>query len=306
MPCYHQKCAHVAGVKANGKLLIDMGLPKKSGQRAFLFNCGHCIGCQKMRSQSWAYRMECQQIYYDKSCFITLTYSDKYRPQYGSVTREDVQVFLRSLRYYYPQADLKYYMTAEYGENGTERCHYHGLLFGVDFEDDRELIYKTNGIPHYHSPQLTKIWANGHAELGELTAASAAYCVQYCNKKLGGQRHWRDYETTDIYTGEIIKREPEFALMSQGLGKPFYQDFKNDIFPSDVCVTKSKKRIAVPTYFDKMYALENPDEYEKIKAARIERSLAPHLDKTHARLIVREKCAHLKIKQQSNKGALRQ
>ena len=57
--------------------------------------CGHCIACRIARSREWASRIIHEMVYYEKTCFLTLTYNDENKPQDGSIKKEDLPKVLQ-------------------------------------------------------------------------------------------------------------------------------------------------------------------------------------------------------------------
>lgn len=78
----------------------------------------------------------------------------------------------------------------------------------------------------------------------ELTFESAAYAARYITKKISGPEADTHYNVIDLETGEVYSSKiPEFIDMSRrpGIGKPFYEKFKTDIFPSDEVILRGIK-----------------------------------------------------------------
>ena len=231
--------------------------------------CGQCIGCRLDYSRSWAVRCMHELQLHDESSFLTFTYDDANVP-WSSVTGEqilvkkDMQDFWKLLRYYFPDKKFSYLCAGEYGEE-THRPHYHALLFGKDFHEDRYL-YKQNfrGENYYISPTLTEIWNKGHVIIGDVTFDSAAYVSRYVMKKVKGK------DSADYYYGV----QPEFLTCSTkpAIGLEWYKKYKTDIYPYDECVINSNgkiRRMKPPRYYDKQLEKENPALMQEIKERRI-------------------------------------
>ena len=101
----------------------------------------------------------------------------------------------------------------------------------------------------------------------------------------------KPYERLHVITGEIITIQPEYVTMSlkPGIGKPWYDEFKADCYPSDFITHKGKK-FRVPSYYDKLYEREEPEALQAIKARRTTQAEKWTDDQTTARLAVREQC----------------
>lgn len=132
------------------------------------------------------------------SCFLTLTYADEHLPYGGSLSREHLRNFFKREVYY--GGPVRYYACGEYGDR-TQRAHYHAALFGRDFG------YGMVKLPS---------WTLGHAFSARLELASMAYIAAYINnrRRKGG----RTVDVVDPETGEVFKRESEFAVSSMRPG----------------------------------------------------------------------------------------
>ena len=109
----------------------------------------------------------------------------------------------------------------------------------------------------------------------------------------------------DPETGELHEVEPEFTTMSRrpGIGKGWYELYKGDAYPSDFIVVRGKSQ-RPPVFYDRMYELEDPEEYERIRRARVQKGYKGKEDQTPERLEVRERCAHARndLKRRSYEG----
>lgn len=218
--------------------------------------------------------MICESQMYDENSFITLTYNEENLPPDGSLSRIELQKFMKRLRKKIEPKKIRFYGCGEYGSN-TKRPHYHVCVFGHDFPD-KEIIraqsYKFTGQGkratkgHISSLYTSKvleqdIWKKGFVTVGELNFKTAGYVARYVTKKITGPPAKKHY-------GE---KEPEFALMSRmpGIGKPWIEKYKYDIYPKDYFhVNGHKQRPA--KYFDTFLEKDDPELYKKIKEKRIE------------------------------------
>lgn len=180
---------------------------------------------------------------------------------------------------------MRYYHCGEYGEK-LGRPHYHALIFGHDFPDKYVWQIRGNQI-YYRSPSLEKIWKRGMIIIGEVTFESAAYVARYMMKKLKGSN---TLEHLDHYGG----RQEEYATMSRGrgedrgIGYKWFKKYYKDVYPKDFITIRSGVKCRPPTYYDKLYALTHPKQFDKIQIERRRRACAPNPDNTSARLKVRE------------------
>jgi hypothetical protein len=237
--------------------------------------CGKCIGCRLERSRQWAIRCVHEAKLHDQNCSITLTYDDEHLPADGSINTRDYQLFFKRLRK--RGIKFRYFICGEYGEN-LGRPHYHACIFGFDFPDKK--LFKTSKTGHrlYISEVLTETWNMGHALIGDLTFESAAYVARYITKKINGD------DADEHYQG----KKPEFITMSRrpGIGKGFFEKYKDDIFPNDFVVLNGKKMLP-PKFYE---TIHDPFEMDDIKERRAKQRVKYHPDKTIQRLQVRENC----------------
>ena len=99
---------------------------------------------------------------------------------------------------------------------------------------------------------------------------SAGYVARYCMKKVKGDAALEYYCTgVDQDTGEMFFRRPEYSTMSrrEAIGKRFYEQFFNDIYPHGFFYVDGK-RVLSPKYYDKLFAKDFPDLYDDLKIKR--------------------------------------
>lgn len=167
-------------------------------ERLQIRRCGGCIGCRVHHQLSWAGAILLEQSAHKSSLFITLTYRQEALPEAGSLSKRDLQLFLKRLRKLLRTAQeresviptkLQHYACGEYGDK-FGRPHYHLVLFG---------------LPHRHIGLIQKAWPKetmGRIEVSELIPERAHYAARYTLKKLNGQK---------IYSGGRVN---EFSTMS--------------------------------------------------------------------------------------------
>lgn len=232
-----------------------------------------------------------------ESCFITLTYSDENLPLDQGLHKEHHQKFIRDLRYQVRPSKIKYFLAGEYGEK-LGRPHYHAIIFGYDFKD-KKLWKMTKGNPLYHSHLLQQVWKKGYTSVGTVTLQSARYVASYCNKKVTGARAAEHYTKSHLISGNEVEVIPEYAAMSNGLGKSWLEKFEGDVYPSDNLIHQGKK-VKTPRYYDKQ---QDPELIEFIKEKRRKRLEKHKKDLTPYRLSVREN--HHKAKHQLKRRTLK-
>ena len=184
---------------------------------------------------------------------LNLTYDDAHLPKHGQLLKRDLQLFFKRLRK--DGFKFKYVASGEYGEQ-TRRPHFHIALFGVDFNSDRVLFGRaTGGDRTYTSRAAARAWSDkfgnhiGNHLIGTLNFESAAYIARYIMKKIKGPNASpMPLDTTD--DGEIILPNPEFMLVSKGVGKGWFRDFfMTDVFPTGSVITAQGSKAPVPRYY---------------------------------------------------------
>jgi hypothetical protein len=261
MTCYHPLLAY----RSEGKIVFEKPFAYAKG---FNLPCGQCIGCRLKYSQEWAVRLMHENEMHEESCFITLTMNNEYlesRENPYSLDKSEFQKFMKRLRKRYGK-QIRYFHCGEYGEKNN-RPHYHAIIFGMDFED-KELFSVRDEIRLYTSEILAELWPHGFVTLGSVTMESCAYVARYVCKKQKGKNAEKHYIRWDPLTGEGTPIEPEYATMSRkpGIGKTWFDKYKEDVFPHDYVVIK-KHKIRPPRFYDKQLTEQ---ELEKIKEKRAE------------------------------------
>lgn len=296
MPCFYPiKAWRSKELTAHGKRGLvfkeEKGLPLSQ----LKIPCGRCIGCRLERSRQWAVRCMHEAKSWEKNCFVTLTYNDDQVPQGNTLVRNDLQTFMRDLRYRYKPKKIRFYACGEYGDQ-TSRPHYHLCLFNHDFEDQK-LWKDKNGIQLFTSEILQEIWPAGFSTISQLTFESAAYTARYVLKKQNGESATQHYEYIDKETGELFDRLPEFNAMSlkPGIGANFFKRYQADIFPSDQVITRGVPT-KPPRYYDKELEKIDPTQIQEVKKRRKKNALRHIKDSTPERLREREKVVKAKVK----------
>lgn len=285
MPCYHPVKAWYSGKKnVSGKRSLQFQAAGGFGD-ALQIACGQCIGCRLERSRQWAIRCMHENIFATESSFLTLTYAPEHLPQHASLVPEDAQKFIKRLRRRLGSRVVRYFLCGEYGET-LARPHYHVLLFGCAFTDDRRPYKQTPFGQTYTSAFLDDVWGLGQCVIGNVSFESAGYVARYSLKKITGQMARGHYQTIDPATGEIIIRAPEFVRMSlkPAIGRPFFDLYKNDLYPHDYVVHENKK-MRVPRYYDSKLP---PEVLADLKLKRKKRAAKHRWNNSAARLAVRE------------------
>lgn len=166
------------------------------------------------------------------SHFITLTYDTKYVPisanGYMELCKRDLQLFFKRLRKISEgnsTIPIKYYAVGEYGGK-TKRPHYHIILFNAELDN------------------IQPAWSRGHIYYGKVSGASVGYTLKYMMK------HKKNRNPPGL--------QPEFAIMSKGLGVAYLESMANwhaeHITERMFCTLEGGQKIAMPRYYkDKLY-----------------------------------------------------
>lgn len=146
--------------------------------------CGHCDSCLVSKQMDMYSRLQLEQYAHEKlgypcSYFVTLTYSDKFLPNYG-VSKTDVQKFfkrfrinlVRHLKYH---KRLRYALFSEYGKKHG-RAHYHFILFGFNPLNVYNTFFALEQV-------LTKSWKFGFIHVKPCHSNSFKYLSKYLLKK---------------------------------------------------------------------------------------------------------------------------
>lgn len=271
-------------------------------------SCGQCLGCRLDHRKMWAARILHEAQVWDEPCrhkpedkcaghhwgnsFVTLTYrsraecnGDAWRspkqqlengyylpdePWLWSLNKKHIQKFLKRLRKFFRPNRIRYYHCGEYGDK-FDRPHSHLVLFNCDFPD-KQLLQQRQGQSLFYSVTLEKLWPYGFSSIGEVSFESAAYVAGYCIKKITGELaddHYLRYDDN----GVAWWLEPEYSTMSRrpGIGKHWYDLYKNDVFPSDEvpCPGAAQPVInTVPQFYTDILEEEDPEKHRAVKLAR--------------------------------------
>jgi len=283
MPCFHPVTGYRSrlGRNANGSWPIVFNTREGYYDLPVIIPCGGCIGCRLEKSRQWAIRIMFEAGQYENNSFITLTFNDSNLPE--QLKKSDLQLFQKRVRKLCAsryEKQVRFFSCGEYGEQ-NKRPHYHVCLFNHDFPD-REPLTPTL----FRSNELESLWPFGFSSFGQLTFESAAYVARYVTKKITGDMQDEHYQG----------KQPEFALMSRrpGIGRQWYDEYKNDLFVADRVIVKKSLQSAIPRYYNNLMRTDDPTRYEQILQKRKEHH--NEVDHDFRRLIVKEKIQNLKAK----------
>ncbi|AXH75600.1 MAG: replication initiator protein [Microviridae sp.] len=239
--------------------ISPLSVRKQNGKSAdrITVPCGRCLYCLQKRQSSWAIRLREELKHSRTAHFITITYDEKsirwgfkdsslylttdqatrhddFKSMTPRLEKHEIQAFLKRLRYYLPQTDIKYYLISEYGLQ-TFRPHYHAIFFNIPYD-----ISTTLGLKKM-TRMLDKVWGKGHIDIGEVTDASIGYVTKYL------------INSTDY--PEIC--DTPFAFMSKKIGKKYLTPQMAKFLKTDVrnyYTTDEGIKTALPRYYkDKVF-----------------------------------------------------
>lgn len=130
--------------------------------------CRTCTTCLAKRRRHWIGRMSAERLSYKSACVLTLTYADApYDFRY-----RDFQLFVKRLRFHFPDRAIKYFVAGERGSL-RGRIHFHVALFGLSLMDLRLVRRKIGHI---------SFWPHGHVFGDDASPSSFAYIAKYITK----------------------------------------------------------------------------------------------------------------------------
>ncbi|CAF3321563.1 unnamed protein product [Rotaria socialis] len=160
--------------------------------------CGRCGICLGNEITMWKIRLTEESKKQIANSFLTLTYNDENLPKNG-VNKEHVQLFIKRMRKYWK---FRYYLISEYGP-GTNRPHYHAILFGIDNYTNDNMIQK-----------IEKIWSKGFITLANVYPSRINYIAQYHAQKFsnppGSNRNFKLLSSKPAIGDNYINREKNF------------------------------------------------------------------------------------------------
>lgn len=196
--------------------------------------CGKCFYCRRKYVLMWSLRLTHELITYNNNAvFVTLTYNEENLPSDKSVSVRDVQLFIKRLRKYYSDIKIKYFCVSEYGsENRTFRPHYHLIIYGLNFDDTKEEVFK-------HSAIFTKnIWKKGFCKVKPCHQNTIGYTLKYIMKNVL-------YENKNLIKKGL---KVNFSLKSKGLGLDYLlQNWERYAYCNYVSYKKYK--LGLPRYY---------------------------------------------------------
>lgn len=249
--------------------------------RSQIVRCGKCLSCLEHRQAGWIARLTDEFDSYPEGVyFATFTYDDEHLPMQKvgpdeylpAISSSDVMKFHADLRKRFqqgffmdytlfnsgfskepnriplPECHFKYYVTAEYGPNGTRRPHYHG--FYSNLIEDEDLVFDL----------FQNIWGKGFVTVEK---GRSEACAAYVSK----------YLVNDSLVPYDKRLPKPRAWISKGLGKyylddPVVLDWHRSAPLEHQFVMQNGRKGILPRYWrDKIY----DDEMKSVILADCER-----------------------------------
>lgn len=262
--------------------------------------CGDCLQCRLENAKEKAARCIKEAKYWEHNTMITLTFDDEHVPRstgidpdtgevYESLTLGDheeyIGKFMKRLRRKFGNG-VRFFGCGEYGSNeeyidrlgnvrvGTERPHYHIILFNCKFDD--AVFHKWSRCewkPNmknalYKSKTLDKLWKMGHADINEVTYETCRYVAGYVVKKHKGK------DSDEHYMLKGQKPPYTFGSRRPGIGYQYFVDNEDKFWAEQPIWTATKKGLiqVKSRYYDKLLEKKDPERFRQLKDARSERN----------------------------------
>lgn len=234
-----------------------------------------------------------------QSIVATLTYADDQLPKFASLSKRDVQLFWKRLRFVVAKRGgdrFSYDIVGEYSP-GVLRPHYHACLFGYWPPDAKSWSTSQSGNEESVSDELTQAWGKGRVTFQPFSTAGAGYVAGHQVSKLSGHASEARLQVRDINGQVIAQREPEFHLMSKrpGIGRTYMEAHGRQALLNGFTYARGKKEVALPKYFVEIGKKLFPEEAE-IETERRKQFAKSHPAESFERLEVMEEVAQLSIK----------
>lgn len=316
MPCFNPRKAWPSReVNPSGKRsLVFAATRALNADRHVMVPCNRCNGCLSDRRKEWATRLLHEAKSHERSCGFTVTYRDESYPADGCPPKAHIQEFMQRVRNEFGRG-IKFFVSVDYSPR-TGRLHWHGVLFGVDFREDRRQYGKSHGgAPKYLSETLTRLWTHGDRnEVETMSIRWAMYCIGHMldKAKVSDEFNWA--LQAHPVTGEGVRLVPPFAMFSRrpGIGHAHFEKYRQGIFPTVEVERDGKtmvrhdeqgsfivvdgRRRQVPRYYLRLE--EKLASIEDIKRARKRKQITPEAkaNNTPERLKVRSKVLAARLK----------
>lgn len=269
------------------------------------FRCGKCAPCLLHKSADWMQRLTHEGYSHKHSTSLCLTYSNEHLPAFGSLSVEDWDRFINSLRKRLERRGhppITFDVCGEYSPAPAFRPHMHAALFGYWPPDAKYWAKSRAGNAEYVSEEITALWGKGRATFQEWTHGAASYIAGHQSAKLTSRK--------DLFVigadGSVIgKREPEFHRCSTrpGIGRRYFEQHGEQALKLGFVVAKDRP-VSLSRYYMRRGKFDFPElaeEHAQLRRAKAieasEREDQPSLESV-------EFCAQEKIRRASRKDGL--
>ena len=203
--------------------------------------CGQCIACRIAKRKEWSLRLLHESSYWDDKSFVTLTYDDDHMPEHGTISKMELQKFVKRLRKNLNGRRIKYFACGEYGDS-SQRPHYHIILLGVGLKhEDKQVVKDCWRYCDWTNRSISR------NSFGLVEPDSIRYVAQYVDKKYVGDLASEIYHKTN--------REVPFKICSQGIGLRYALENKSQIDNLGYITHKGVKN-SIPRYYIKKLELD--------------------------------------------------
>ena len=157
----------------------------------YVYRCGNCKPCQMHHRECVVTRIMLESAMHPPgwTAFITLTYANAPLTDKGVPTlrKEDLQDFLKRLRWRFPAKTLRHVSVGEYGEK-SGRPHYHLIVFGAPLNRIKDAVKGCwpEAVENPAYPDRSdERWINGlgWSEITPVSLERARYVAGYTMKK---------------------------------------------------------------------------------------------------------------------------
>lgn len=239
----------------SGDTVATMEMNRVQPDDFTILPCGKCDHCLEKKAKEWGHRMVLESKVHDKMAYLTLTFNDESLRKSGpSLNKREMQLFLKRLRKAFNGRKIRYFIVGEYGPRNL-RKHYHAVLFNVDGHD-----YYGN----YERLKAKLPIIPGRTDWHVIHDVWKEFGFSKIEKPKGGCFHYLSGYVTKISKrrNEIIAKglEPEFRMMSKGLGSEYVNRLANRI------KNKKVKRPEMPLQFlEYNYRSKKTGRFRKVK-----------------------------------------
>lgn len=228
--------------------------------------CGKCTNCKIQIAKEWALRCCLELPYWEKAIFTTLTFRDSEMTDL-SIHKTEFSEFIHNIRndLRKEKKQIKVLGCGEYGDESM-RKHYHAIIFGIGLGNEKTTISKNCETYLSENSIIEKNWTKGNVFNGVVTYNSCRYVASYVFKK------YYDDLKEEVYINNGL--ENPFQHTSQGIGRQFFNEYKNTILDNGYIMFNGIKH-TIPRYFLELYEKEDKinnsfENTKKLKRLQIE------------------------------------